>query len=301
MQFEIQKCSICGCEENRFYLEVPNRFDLDEKFSLVQCSDCGFVFLNPRPSINEISGYYEAEKYQPHQIKPKTFLDWLYGFIRKWNNRYKRRLIEQFMGVGSLLDYGCGSGEFLVEMQNSGWQACGVEPAQRPKESAREQNLSVFDKIEQSSGQFNVITLWHVLEHVYEVQKLIKQLKERLQENGILVLALPNLKSYDAQQYGSNWIAYDAPRHVSHFSPADLERLFSRFGFQIIACKTLFIDTWFNALFSWQLEAKAREKSNFFMGFLKFKTVALLSTIKETIDRFSSSSVIYILKVKQGG
>jgi 2-polyprenyl-3-methyl-5-hydroxy-6-metoxy-1,4-benzoquinol methylase len=298
MKFEDQKCSICGCDEYKFYLEVPNRFNLDERFNLVQCVKCGFVFLNPRPSEDEIGKYYEAEDYQPHQLERKTILEQLYNFIRTRNNRYKRKLIERFVEGKSVLDYGCGSGEFLLEMFNSGWQVSGVEPAQKPREFANEQNLNVHNQIDQITDRFNVITLWHVLEHVYDLQKLIGQLKERLQKDGILVLALPNLKSYDAQKYNSSWVAYDAPRHVSHFCPGDIERLFTEFGFRIIAHKTLFVDTWFNVLFSWQLEGKLKEKSNMILGFLKFKMVALISTLKETIDRFSSSSVIYILKEK---
>ena len=297
MKFEDQNCSICGCDEHKFYLKVPNRFNLEEKFNLVQCAKCGFVFLNPRPSEDEISKYYEAEDYQPHQLERKTLLERLYNFIRTRNNRYKRKLIERFVEGGSVLDYGCGSGEFLLEMHTSGWQVSGVEPALKPREFANERNLDVHNQINQITDRFNVITLWHVLEHVYDLQKLIGQLKERLQKNGILILALPNLKSYDAQKYGSNWVAYDAPRHVSHFCPDDIERLFMKFGFQIIAHKTLFVDTWFNTLFSWQLERKLRVKSNIIFGFLKFKMVVLISTLKETIDRFSSSRVIYILKV----
>lgn len=293
-----ESCLICSSKKNNPYLVVPNRFDISEKFQLVQCADCGFVFLHPRPGIDEIGKYYEIEDYQPHQIERKTMLELLYGFIRTRNNRFKRRLIERHVPNGSLLDFGCGSGEFLLEMQNSNWQVLGVEPAKNPREFANERNIKVFENIDKISDRFNVITLWHVLEHIYDVPKLIGQLKERLFENGILVLALPNLKSYDAQKYGANWVAFDAPRHLSHFCPNDVERLFSSFGFQIIAYKTLFVDTWFNALFSWQLEARLKEKSNLISGFMKFKTVVFLSTIKETIDRFSSSSVIYILKVK---
>ena len=143
----VEKCLICSSKKSVAYLEVPNRFNVEEKFNLVKCADCGFVFLNPRPAEDEIGKYYESEEYQPHRLERKTLLDRLYGFIRTRNNRYKRKQIEKFVEKGSILDFGCGSGEFLSEMKEAGWQVCGVEPAQKPREFANEQHSNVKAEI----------------------------------------------------------------------------------------------------------------------------------------------------------
>lgn len=295
-KFENTPCLICGSSQRLPFLIVPNRFEPGEKFTLVQCRKCGFVYLNPRPDSQLIGKYYEDEQYQPHRLHEQSLLDRMYKFVRIWNNRYKRYLIEANIRKGVLLDFGCGGGEFAAQMSRAGWQVSGVEPAPGPRQHAVEQGLSVKANIDEVTQKFDVITLWHVLEHIHQARELIGKLQERLTDSGILLLALPNLKSSDARAYQSNWVAYDAPRHLYHFSPVDVKRLCAQYNFQIKEYYTLFLDTWYNILLSRQLETM--QGGNFLTGAVKTKWTAWRATIKETIDCFDSSSIVYLLQPK---
>jgi len=294
-KLEKANCLICNSKESIPFKEVVNRFDFEEKYKLVSCGKCGFVYLNPRLISKFLDFYYEDDRYQPHQLDEKSTFDKLYDFIRTWNNRYKRFLIEKYFLQGNLLDFGCGSGEFLGSMKKTGWNVAGVERAQKPRDYAASLDLDIREEIDQFKDQFDVITLWHVLEHISDAHQLMEEIKKRLSNSGILIIALPNVKSYDAQMFDSNWIAFDAPRHLYHFNPNDILQLVRMHGLEVFNFKTLFIDTWYNSLLSWQLESQTIKK-NFFCGISKFLTVAILSTIKETFNRFYSSSVIYFIK-----
>ena len=296
MKHQYVDCQICGSDKNDPFLTVPNRFKIEETFNLVKCGRCGFVFLNPRPEPEFMALYYDEDNYQPHQLADESLVDKIYKFIRDWNIRYKRYLIERYFFNASLLDFGCGSGEFILAMKNAGWQVSGVESALKPRKITKNLRLDVRDNIEGFDTKFDVITLWHVLEHIYDLHHLIENLKSRLKSDGIIVVAVPNLKCIDAQKFGSNWAAYDAPRHLCHFSPKEIQKIFKIFDLQIISYRTLFIDTWYNSLLSSQLESDLNGKKNLLSGMVKFGTIAFLSTFMETIVPFYSSSLIYVIK-----
>ena len=299
MKQQFVSCQICGSDSNVPFLAVPNRFDIKETFNLVKCTKCSFVFLNPRPDPEMMGVYYEDDRYQPHRLGDKSYFDRLYHIVRDCNIRYKRYLIERYFQKGSILDFGCGSGEFLIAMRNAGWQVYGVESAQKPRELSKNFMLDVQEKIASFNDKFDVITLWHVLEHIHDIHNMIEKLKERLNKNGILLVAVPNLKSYDAQKFGVYWAAYDAPRHLYHFSPIDVCKIFKMHDMHVTNYRTLFVDTWYNSLLSLQLEASIYGKKNLLRGAMKFGTIAFLSTILETIAGFYSSSFIYVVKVKR--
>ncbi len=289
-------CQICGSDKNVPFLTVPNRFKIEETFYLVKCGRCGLVFLNPRPQPEFMALHYEEDNYQPHQLADESFFDKIYKFLRNWNIRYKRYLIERYFRNVSLLDFGCGSGEFLLAMKNSGWQVSGVESAPKARTITKNLMLNVKDNIEGFDNKFDVITLWHVLEHIYDLHNLIENLKARLKNDGIIVVAAPNLRCIDAQKFGPNWAAYDAPRHLCHFSPKEIYKIFKMYDLHIIDYRTLFIDTWYNSLLSLQLESDLHGKKYPWSGMVKFGTIAFLSTFMETIVPFYSSSLIYVIK-----
>lgn len=242
--------------------------------------------------------YYEDTGYQPHQEKPETLMDRLYQWVRLLNLNVKRRLIEKYHKSGTLLDYGCGTGAFLLHMKKAGWNVQGMEPSGKARTIGSQNGLEIQADIDSLSGSFDVITLWHVLEHVQDAHEVVDRLSRLLTPDGILVTAVPNRNSHDAKVYKSHWVAYDAPRHLQHFRPNDVACLFEKHHLQIVTKHRLFFDTWFNALLSWQLESTVCEKRCHVGGLIKSGLVALCALIKELILIDSSSSLVYIASKK---
>lgn len=289
-------CLICQSPQQDHHMEVPNRFKPEETFTLVRCSHCGFVFLYPRPDEKEIENYYEDEDYQPHQKDPKSFSEYIYQKVRVWNNSYKRRLIENLISKSSILDYGCGTGEFLLEMQHAGWVTYGFEPAVKAKTVAQQYGLRLLKSPEDLKTPVDVMTLWHVLEHVHQPISLLNQLKEYLSADGLLIIAVPNPRSVDSRMFGKNWVAYDAPRHLYHFRPKDIDSLLHSLGFKIIEYKGLYFDPWYNALLSGAFESHNKSLMKKIFIILKGIAAASLAFGEGLVSSKKSSSVIYIAK-----
>jgi 2-polyprenyl-3-methyl-5-hydroxy-6-metoxy-1,4-benzoquinol methylase len=292
----VTKCLICASPEHDLFLKVPNRFQAEQRFNLIRCTQCGFVFLSPRPDEQEITTFYEEEDYQPHQKNATSLTERIYQSVRTWNNKYKRRLLEKYIPQGSILDYGCGTGEFLLEMQNAGWKTFGLEPAEKAANVAREYGIPLFDSLKQVETSVEVITLWHVLEHIHHPQVLLKSLKDLLSPNGYLIIAVPNRLSWDAQIFKSNWVAFDAPRHLYHFRPQDMQSLLHSIGFTMIDYKGLHFDPWYNSLLSVALETQHKNSLQKLISFSKGLSTAILSSIQGFLFQKKNSSVIYIVR-----
>lgn len=245
-------------------LRVPDRFSAEDEtpFVLVECRKCGLLYLNPRPIEEQSGAFYENDAYNPFisaKTEKNTF-DRLYDRIRKHNNRSKRKLIERHLsGPGRLLDVGCGTGEFLAEMASVGWQVRGIERDAKAAAYAVEKlrvNVvrGTLDSMPSVEASFDVVTMWHVLEHVYNPHKTLMQIRDLLKEGGLLVVAVPNAHSLDAKIYQQNWVAYDAPRHLQHFNFKSLRGLCEMHGFSVLKKALLPVDSFFNALMSEKLQ-----------------------------------------------
>lgn len=296
IEMEQPVCLVCGADSRKPFLTVANRFDLSQTFQLVQCQQCGLVYLCPRPTEKSIARYYQDPGYQPHQLKALSLSGKIYEAVRVINNRYKRRLIEKYIGKGRILDYGCGTGEFLLEMKKSGWETYGFEPTPRAAQMARNYGLDLIEKLDNLTHTISVITLWHVLEHVHGARHLLKQFHDILDPNGLLCLALPNRTCLDAKIFKQNWVAYDAPRHLYHFSPADIEKLLCDCGFTISSMKSLPFDPWFNAFLSAGLETDRNRIKLFTFGLLKSVIVASMVSLLSICHTHASSSIIYFAR-----
>jgi 2-polyprenyl-3-methyl-5-hydroxy-6-metoxy-1,4-benzoquinol methylase len=294
--WEQPPCLICGSGQNLPYLTVPNRFDPEEKFQLVKCTDCGFVFLSPRPDEGLIDSYYQSEAYQPHQERAQNIDEKIYCWVRTWNVRYKRKIIERITEKSSLLDYGCGTGEFLLEMQQAGWQTLGYEPAEKAAKIARDYGLNMIEDLADLKDRLNVVTLWHVLEHAHQANALLDSLHQVLAPEGVLVIAVPNRLSFEANMYRSNWVAWDAPRHLYHFTPADMKRLLEKHSFQIVNYKMLYFDPWYNALLSAALETIGKNSLTKIIALFKALLFGKLSMFFGMLNKKRASSVIYLAK-----
>lgn len=225
--------------------------------TIVRCSDCGFSFLSPRPTAQTIGVYYDTKTYTPFlsSANRRTFFSRLYSVVRMLSVRWKRRQIEATRQEGSVLDVGCGTGEFLHEMATHGWLAAGIEPSAEASSYARRKyHLEIktgsigSGTLREWENRFDVITAWHVLEHVHDLHDALSALVCSLKRNGLIVLGVPNIASHDARSYGRDWVALDPPRHVWHFTPATMRRLLEGAGLTLERQRAMPLDTWFNVL-----------------------------------------------------
>ena len=248
-------CPICDSKNHQTWRIVRDRFETipDQEFTIVHCCDCGFRFLNPRPDSDSIRMFYESEGYDPFlSTKSKFSLsDQVYKMVRRFSLWRKRLLLEDFIRSGRLLDVGCGTGEFLLYMKQFQWHIAGVEKAENAREYVASHGIHISPDLEDApQGPFDAITLWHVIEHLHDLNSAVQKLRDLLKSGGYLVLAMPNVDSYDAKKYQTNWVALDTPRHLYHFTQKDTIKLVERDGLRLIDTRNLWLDTIYNVLYS---------------------------------------------------
>jgi 2-polyprenyl-3-methyl-5-hydroxy-6-metoxy-1,4-benzoquinol methylase len=288
------QCPICSNNNYNLFLESIDFFLTKESFSIVKCDRCGFKLTHPRPKQEEISIYYNSSEYISHTNSQKGFLNRLYYFVRNFTLYSKVRLIKKYKKSGDILDIGCGTGEFLKKINEKGFTVTGVEPGNSARDYAQNQNeifvideKSMDEKLTPSS--FDVITMWHVMEHVYNLNSRISQISKLLSENGILIIAVPNSDSWDARYYQKFWAAYDLPRHLYHFNQKDMLLLFQKEGYTLVRTKPMIFDSFYISLLS---EKYKNSKSNFLKAFL----LGFVSNVWAAMNSNNYSSLIYIYK-----
>ncbi|PCJ89399.1 MAG: methyltransferase [Flavobacteriales bacterium] len=264
-----------------------------ETFNIVKCEHCEFKFTNPRPAQHEIGKYYESEDYISHSNTKKGVVNSLYQLVRKYTIGKKYALLRKYTDGNSILDYGCGTGEFLNYCTGKGMHTTGFEPDKGARDfGIKNYGLRITNEkelFEIKEPTFNVITMWHVLEHVHHLKELIGWLKKALKGSGVLIVAVPNHTSFDAERYAQYWAAYDVPRHLYHFSPKNISQLFADFDFKIIDVLPMKLDAFYVSMLS---EKYKNGNSNLFSAFL----TGLKSNIKASNKNHTWSSQIYVLR-----
>jgi len=253
MPENLSGCPACGHASSLPFLEPKDWLVSGESFMLVQCQGCGLVYTNPRPDEAEIGRYYQAEAYVSHTNTNKGLINTAYQMVRNRTLRQKRALIESLAGrPASLLDVGCATGHFLNECKTHGWQVQGTEPDPGAREQAVGKGLTVVESVFDipATSRFQVITMWHVLEHVHRLNDTLHHLAEMLDAGSHLVIAVPNRLSADAKRYGVDWAAYDVPRHLYHFDPSSLQHLLERHGFRLKERKPMVFDAYYVSMLS---------------------------------------------------
>lgn len=243
------QCPWCDSEKTQIHLWVKDLFLTNEAFEIHECLKCGLLFTEPRPKPKEIGKYYLSEEYYSHQENKKGFVPRIYEAVKSVNLKKKYKMATKGLEPGRMLEIGCGAGDFLHTMEKHGWTCTGIEPSESAKEIATKKvkakllNPQEIDKLEDES--FDLITMWHVLEHVDNLKEEIKQLQRLLKKGGRLVLALPNFKSADAQYYKEYWAAYDVPRHLNHFCRESINNIFKTTDFKRIKTDKLVWDAYY--------------------------------------------------------
>jgi 2-polyprenyl-3-methyl-5-hydroxy-6-metoxy-1,4-benzoquinol methylase len=290
---QINNCPVCQNSTFEKYLEVQDYTVSQEKFQIVACKSCGFKFTNPRPDQNEIGEYYKAESYISHTNTSKGLIAKIYQLVRKFTLKDKINLINSlYPQKGKVLDIGCGTGMFLNEARENGWIVNGIEPDSGARQIAEEINkTTIKTEILSSfqSEQFEIITMWHVLEHVHLLNDTVDWLKERLSENGALIIAVPNHKSKDAEIYQAHWAAYDVPRHLYHFSQKSIKQLFEQKGFHLEKTLPMKFDSFYVSMLSTKYQTG---KINYLKAFLD----GLKSNLSAVDNKRNYSSLIYVFK-----
>ena len=250
---KIQECPVCDGIKFKNQLICQDFLVSGESFVLTDCESCGLRITNPRPNLESIGRYYETDEYNPHSGKTSSIFNLIYKVARSANLTWKKNLINQHSPHGRLLDFGTGTGEFLLKMKSNAWEAEGVELNTSAREFGnKEYNLNIKENIAQlpDNQSFSVITLWHVLEHLYDINSQLQQLLSLLSKDGKIVIAVPNIQSYDAVKYGQDWAGYDVPRHLTHFSTKTMKKLLKRNGLIIQNIIPMKMDAYYVSILS---------------------------------------------------
>jgi len=270
------------------YLETKDYFYSQENFTLLYNADMEMLQTSPLPSNPE--NYYQSESYISHSDQTSSLFDIAYGLVKRFTLQRKVALLNRLLpNHGTLLDIGAGTGDFLITAKLHEWQVTGVEPNPLARKNALNKGIILNETLNQlPKNKYDIITLWHVLEHLPNLNKQITDITELLKNNGFLIVAVPNYKSYDAHYYKEHWAAYDVPRHLWHFSKTSIPKLFHPFGLELIKTKPMWFDSFYVSLLS---EKYKTGKTRYITALLR----GFMSNFKGLSSK-EYSSHIYILK-----
>jgi ubiquinone/menaquinone biosynthesis C-methylase UbiE len=294
--FHITRCPICGMQNFKTELSCTDHTVSHETFTIVSCTHCQFHLTNPRPDNESLGQYYLSQNYISHSNKSKSIIDIIYRVSRLFTLRWKFNLVKKQINqpAFTLLDYGCGAGDFLLQCQKQKITIQGVEPSENARKIAQEKlNHHIRSDISELHQKFTAITMWHVLEHIPDLQEKIHQLKEHLDENGTIFIAVPNHNSYDSQKYKNEWAGYDVPRHLWHFSQDNMQQLLHHNDLILQKIVPMKLDSFYVSI----LSNKYRHGQTTISGFINGVITGLISNVKARKSN-NYSSLIYIASKK---
>ena len=274
----------------KHFLTVIDYSVSKETFDLYYDQDLDLLITSPQPSPENLGRYYESNDYISHTDSKRSLFEKAYHFVKGIALKNKLNLINNCSSSkGNLLDIGAGTGDFLFTAKQNGWETIGVEPSEKAKGIAIGKGIKFSDSTQDlQSHSFDVITMWHVLEHVPNLEIQIKELKRLVKPNGTIIIAVPNFKSYDANYYGEFWAAYDVPIHFWHFSKKAIQLLFEKENIKLEKVLPMKFDSFYVSLLS---EKYKKGK----MNFVKAIWIGLVSNWKAK-SSLEYSSHIYVLK-----
>ena len=274
----------------KHFLTVTDYSVSKETFELYYDQDLDLLITSPQPSPENLGRYYESNDYISHTDSKRSLFEKAYHFVKGIALKNKLNLINNCSSIkGNLLDIGAGTGDFLLTAKQNGWNTIGVEPSEKAKGIAIGKGIQFSDSTEElESNSFDVVTMWHVLEHVPNLEIQIKELKRLVKPNGTIIIAVPNFKSYDAKYYGKFWAAFDVPIHFWHFSKTAIKLLFEKEDIKLEKVLPMKFDSFYVSLLS-------EKYKNGKMNFVKAIWIGLVSNWKANWS-LEYSSHIYVLK-----
>ena len=233
-------CNNCGSAGQETLYEFD--LGLSEPAKLVRCTDCGLIYLSPRPGPGEIGDFY-PKNYQENMLeliaRAKKSPAMRLGF-----DMIRRRRTPKLISSGRLLDVGCSNGAYLAALRERGWEVEGVEMDEHAASyAANERGLKVTRGDAESalrtldSDRFSVVTMWHLLEHLFDPLEALKQVRRVLKPGGVLMLEVPDISAPPAAWFKKNWFPLDIPRHLYHFSPETLREMLAKAGLKLVEVK----------------------------------------------------------------
>lgn len=283
-------CPSCGEQSFSTYLTVKDHFLSKESFKLELCNSCNLLFTNPRPTLERIGDYYKSEEYVSHSSTKKGFVNKVYGWVRSYTLKKKISLLKQLTNGKRLLDIGAGTGHFLAKAKGSGYTVLGLEPDEDARKVAMSENgieLKDLSLLHELNESFDIVSMWHVLEHVYNLQPDLEKIASLVNQNGVLIIAVPNYTSFDAQYYKEYWAAYDVPRHLYHFSPKSIIPLVESKGLKFEKMLPMKFDSYYVSMLSEKYKGGS---------LLKAMRIGFLSNRKA--KEGLSSSQVYVFRKK---
>ncbi len=272
----------------KLYLKTKDFSVSQEEFELFQDVSKELLYTHPIPE--DLDKYYDSEDYISHTDADRTLFDKLYQLAKRYSLGKKERHARRYCrGKKTLLDIGSGTGDFVLFAKQKQWRAIGVEPNEKAVKKSTTKGIQVYLTLEDLKEEsFRIITLWHVLEHLPKLEESIAKMHKLLDEQGTLIVAVPNFRSFDAQYYGPYWAAYDVPRHVWHFSKQAIQEIFDAHGLRLIKTIPMWLDAYYVAILS---ERYKGSKWPFLKGIL----IGCISNLKAMVSK-EWSSHIYVLR-----
>ncbi len=252
MYEKIEACPLCDERSFENHIIAKDYLVSQESFAIVSCNNCGFKFTNPRPTIEDMPGYYKSEEYISHSNKGSSLVNIVYKIARSFTIKSKIRIVRKYHSSPRIFDFGCGTGHFLHACAKKGWDCMGYEPDDLAAAQAEKYKgvKIIRDLSDHTKDKYNVITLWHVLEHVHQLKETLTTLRKMLSEKGILVVAVPNMNSWDANHYKEYWAGYDVPRHLYHFEKSTILKLMTSLKFRKLEIIPQKLDAFYVSLLS---------------------------------------------------
>lgn len=287
-------CPVCNSPNINLILKTKDYTVSQQEFFIWHCNDCTFRFTQDVPAQDAISPYYVSENYISHSDTKKGLINKLYHAVRTTTLNAKRKMLIKETGLpkGKVLDIGCGTGAFLHNMQQAGWDITGLEPDLTARKKAGElyglQPQEPGKLFDLQAGSYNAITMWHVLEHVHELHAYIRQLAALIKTDGKIFIAVPNYLSADAVMYKEHWAAWDTPRHLYHFSSRSMEKLMGIYNLKLVAVKPMWFDSFYVSMLS---EKYKNGKGNMLKAFWN----GFVSNVKAMGNKRKCSSIIYVI------
>lgn len=272
-------------------MKIKDHFLSQELFEVKSSSYKGILQTEPKPKASDLHKYYETSNYISHQTKASSLKDKVYQFVKSLMIKRKMKWVFNYKSAGSILDIGSGTGDFLQAFNALHWKKNAIEPSIKLHPVLKSKNIELFNSIDlvEENSQ-DVISMWHSLEHIPNLEYTLRHLKRILKPDGVLFVAVPNYKAYDAKYYKSFWAAWDVPRHLWHFSREGLKSLMQNYGFSCVEEKPLIFDAFYVSLLSEQYHPQGKIIRSFWKG--------MQSNVKAGRDR-EYSSILYVFNHKQ--
>lgn len=286
----INQCPICGSNTFSKLFDCTDHSVSHESFEIKICTNCTLGITSPRPIDTELERYYQSENYISHSGTSKGLINQLYLLARKYTLHWKANLIKKYSKKGTVLDYGCGTGDYLKKMIQHGYSVLGVEPSEKARAKAlAKTGVPIYETLTLvDPAKTQIITMWHVLEHIPNLNDILQLLHHLINNDGTLFIAVPNYESPDANHYQNYWGGYDVPRHLWHFNKKSITHLLENNGFKLQHVLPMKLDAFYISMLSENYQS-GLPIFNFIKGFM----LGLLSNLKARPSN-NYSSLIYI-------